>query len=170
MRTTESTSACILARLLGKMNSTGCVIPPTPLFYQNLQMALANTLGNHSQDYGSLVTLPPASLEELEWWNTQMAKWNGRTLFKRKIDVIIDSDVSLQGWGAHCQEQTTRGAWSKLEATLHINCLELLAATLALQSFAKNKSKVTILLRIDNTTPVAYINHLGEQSPGSWST
>ena len=28
-------------------------------------------------------------------------------------------------------------------------------------SFAKNKSKVTVLLRIDNTTAVAYINHLG---------
>ena len=75
--------------------------------------------------------------------------------------MIIDSDASLQGWGARCEIQTTRGAWSQKEVILHINCLELLAATLAVQSFAKNKSKLNILLRIDNTTAVAYINHLG---------
>ena len=44
--------------------------------------------------------------------------------------MIIDSDASLQGWGARCGIQTTRGAWSQKEVTLHINCLELLAATL----------------------------------------
>ena len=79
----DSTSARTLAHLLGKMNSTACVIPPAPLFYLTLQMALSNTLENHSQDYKGLVTLPPASLEELEWWDTEMSKWNGKTLLKR---------------------------------------------------------------------------------------
>ena len=73
----------------------------------------------------------------------------------------------------HCRDgepvaapKTTRGAWSQKEATLHINRLELLAATLAVQSFVKSKSKLNILLRIDNTTAVAYtcINHLGGDS------
>ena len=131
------------------------------LFYRNLQMALSNALETNSQDYKGTLILSPASLEELKWWNTEMFKWNGKTLLKREIDMIIDSDASLQGWGARCGIQTTRGAWSQKEVTLHINCLELLAATLAVQSFAKNKSKLNILLRIDNTTAVAYINHLG---------
>ena len=74
MRMTESTSTCTLACLLGKMNPIVCVIPPALFFYRNLQMALTNTLEDHSQDYESLVTLPPANLEELEWWNTQIAK------------------------------------------------------------------------------------------------
>ena len=160
-RMAESTSARTLARLLGEMNSTACVIPPVPLFYRNLQMALSNTLERHAQNYDGLVTLTPASLEELKWWDMEMSRWNGKTLFKRETDMIIDSDASLQGWGACCGTQTTRGAWSQKEATLHINCLELLAATLAVQSFAKSKSKLNILLRIDNTTAVAYINHLG---------
>ena len=134
---------------------------PAPLFYRNLQMALSNSLENHSQDYEGLVTLLPASLEELEWWDTEMSKWNGKTLLKRGIHMIIDSNESLQGWGVRCGEQTTGGAWSHQEAELHINFLELLAATLAVQSFAKDKCKIFILLRIDNTTAVAYINHLG---------
>jgi len=44
---------------------------------------------------------------------------------------------------------------------MHINCLELLAATLATKTFVKSKTAISILLRIDNTTAVAYINNLG---------
>lgn len=44
---------------------------------------------------------------------------------------------------------------------MHINCLELLTATLATQTFLKNKISLSVLLRIDNTSAVAYINNLG---------
>ena len=70
MRMAGPTSARILARLLGKMNSMTCVIPPAPLFYRNLQMALSNALETNSQDYEGTLTLSPASLEELKWWDT----------------------------------------------------------------------------------------------------
>jgi len=123
-------------------------------------MALFNTLETHSQNYEGRVTLSADSLKELKWWDTEMPKWNGKILIKREIDMIINSDASLQGWGACCGFQTTRGAWSQREAALHINYLELLVATLVVQSFEK---KLNILLRIDNTMAVAYINHLGGQ-------
>ena len=90
-----------------------------------------------------------------------MSKWNRRSVLKKKIDLIVDSDVSLAGWGAACQDQRTGGAWSKEEQKMHINCLELLAATLAVQTFLKNRTKLTVLLRIDNTMAVEYINSLG---------
>jgi len=44
MRMAEPASAQTLARLLGKMNSMKCVIPPAPLFYRNLQMTPADQL------------------------------------------------------------------------------------------------------------------------------
>ena len=45
---------------------------------------------------------------------------------------------------------------------MHINYLELMVAFLALQSFLKAKTHMTILLRIDNTSPaIAYINNKG---------
>ena len=47
------------------------------------------------------------------------------------------------------------------EQALHINCLEFLTVTLAIKTFVKNESKLLILLRIDNTTVVAYTNNLG---------
>ena len=157
----RTTTARCLARLLDMMNATNCVIPPAPLFCRHLQMALSNTLEENSQCYEAKVVLSQDCLEELEWWDTNMCKWNGRTILKREIDLTIDSDASLQGWGACCNHQRTGGPWSTQECRMHINCLELLAATLATQTFAKFRTGISILLRIDNTTAVAYINHLG---------
>ena len=90
-----------------------------------------------------------------------MINWNGKSLLKKEVDMIIDSDASLIGWGATCQNQRTGGPWSLIESNRHINCLELLAATLAAQTFLKDKTRMSVLLRLDNTTAVAYINNLG---------
>ena len=45
----DQMSGRALARLVGKMSTTSQVIPPAPLFYQHLQMALSATLNQHSQ-------------------------------------------------------------------------------------------------------------------------
>ena len=44
-----TTTACSLARLLGMMNATSCVIPLAPLFCLHLQMTLSNTLERNSR-------------------------------------------------------------------------------------------------------------------------
>ncbi len=38
---------------------------------------------------------------------------------------------------------------------MHINCLELLAATLAIQTFTMKQTGLSVLLKVDNTTAVA---------------
>ena len=72
------------------------------------------------------------------WWDTHMINWNGKSLLKKEVDVTIDSDASLTGWGATSQNQRTGGPWSQAESRMHINCLELLATTLAVKTFLKN--------------------------------
>ena len=47
---------------------------------------------------------------------------------------------------------------------MHINCLELLAATLETKTFLKDQVGVSVLLQLDNHTAVAYINNMGGQS------
>ena len=66
-----------------------------------------------------------------------MCKLNGKSILKTETDLTIDSDASLRGWGARCHLQSTGGPWLEEEKRMHINCLELLAATLAVKSFAK---------------------------------
>lgn len=154
----EQVSGRALARLVGKMNATSQVIPPAPLFFRHLQMAFSLTLNQHSQCYEAQVPLTAECREELKWWDTHMINWNGKSNLKKEVDMTI---ASLIGWGATCQDQRTGGPWSQAEGRMHINCLELLAATLAVKTFLKNKTRMSVLLRLDNTTAVAYINNLG---------
>ena len=81
-----------------------------------------------------------------------MINWNGKSFLKKEVDMIIDSEASLTGWGATSQKQRTG---SQTESRMHINCLELLAATLAVMTFLKNKTRMSVLLRLDDTTAVA---------------
>ena len=57
--------------------------------------------------------------------------------------------------GAVCQ---VGGPW---EQELHISCLEMLATFLALKCFLRKERSIHILLKMDNTSAVAYINKKG---------
>ena len=71
------------------------------------------------------------------------------------------TDASLQGWGAVFQGQSSGGHWAPDEARQHINCLELKAAYLGLQSFCTTLSRTHVRIFLDNTTAVSYINNMG---------
>ena len=78
-------------------------------------------------------------LYSLMRWNSLMVKWNGKTVISAEPDLTIESDVSNQGWGASCQGIGTGGPRSIRERSLHINCLELLAATSAVKTILRTR-------------------------------
>ena len=76
--------------------------------------------------------------------------------------VVIQSDASSHGgWGAACGALHTDGRWSPAEASLHINALELLAGSLAVQTFARRNRHSTVLLQMDNQAAISYVNRMG---------
>jgi len=106
------------------------------------------------------MSFPPGAKRDFEWWLSHIpdASCPIRSYcFVREIS----SDASLTGWGGACLGVTTGGRWSPAESHHHINFIELRAARLALQSFAGDLSHCEILLRLDNTTAVAYVNKMG---------
>ena len=109
--------------------------------------------------------MSPAAKEDLEWWIHEVSRWNGRSLQATPPELEIEIDASLAGWGAYCQGNLT-GRWSEEEQSLHINELELLAALFALRAFLKHVRDVSVLLKSDNVTTVAYINRLGGTRSG----
>ena len=56
-------------------------------------------------------------------------------------DLIIQSNTSLQGWGAVYNGITTGGHWSNQEKSQHINLLELLAGSFAVKAFYQTKEQ-----------------------------
>ena len=62
-----------------------------------------------------------------------------------------------EGWGAHLDQNSTKGLWSDREKRLHINVLELKAVSVALRDFKDQCQNQTVLVATDNSTVVAYI-------------
>ncbi|KAM4698712.1 uncharacterized protein WCC33_014250 [Rhinophrynus dorsalis] len=150
----------LLARILGLLAASIQAIFPGPLHYRALQRLKARHLRN-GFGYADLVALSTDAREELLWWLKHLDAWNGRAIFGVMPDLVIESDASLLGWGARLGDLSTGGKWSSEEASLHINCLELLAGSFALKSLTKDRVHCCVLLKMDNVSAVRYINRLG---------
>ena len=49
--------------------------------------------------------------------------------------LLLHTDASLLGWGAHLLDLTDSGVWSQEESYLHVNVLKMKAIVLALAAF-----------------------------------
>ncbi|XP_046611523.1 uncharacterized protein LOC124300993 [Neodiprion virginianus] len=149
-----------LASLLGTLNAATPAVAYSLTYCKRLERKKFLALIASDIDYEGKVTINERVREDLVWWKTNVSKGFSKIRTK-KFALEISSDASLTGWGAHSENRSTHGFWEKSHEKYSINYLELLAASYALQCFASNLSDCEILLRIDNTTAVSYINRAG---------
>lgn len=77
------------------------------------------------------------------------------------FDTELYTDASNTGWGATTGDVECHGFWTEEQKSFHINYKELLAVKLALEKLAAHLRNCQILLRVDNTTAIAYVNRMG---------
>lgn len=149
-----------LAALIGSLIAAGPGIPYGMLYTKCLEREKLKALIMCDQDFDQTMTINNIIKGELTWWVNKLpgAKCPIRSF---RFAKEIFSDASMRGWGAHFNGQNAQGFWTCAERSLHINRLELKAAFLALKCFAQDSENQEILLRIDNTTTIAYINRMG---------
>ena len=94
-------------------------------------------------------------------WLDQDFLSSGISMEQFRPDIMLFTDASTHGWGAHMFDMELSGSWTPEEASLHINCLELLAVSKALHSWLAHVQNNRILVATDNTTVVAHINKQG---------
>lgn len=96
------------------------------------------------------------------WWRAVFKNSLQRNRIRSGLfNLEIFSDASLTGWGAACGGARTHGYWSPEDKQNHINYLELLAIFHALRCFASQLRRCNVLLRVDNSTALSYINCMG---------
>lgn len=95
--------------------------------------------------------------EDFAWWKRNILVASA-PMTEPVYNLEIFSDASLTGWGVFCGDQGSHGFWKAKDLELHINVLELMAAFFGLKCFANNRRRCNIMLRLDNTTAIAYIN------------
>lgn len=99
-------------------------------------------------------------IPDLHWWEANIMHTKN-SVTAANYDTTIFTDASMTGWGAVCNDMRANGHWNDSEMKFHINYLELQAAFLGLKCFAEDKQNCAILMRIDNTTAISYINRMG---------
>lgn len=149
-----------LASLTGSLVSSCLAVKYGWLFYKYLERDKMLALARFDNDYKQIISLSEDSIEELRWWNENIMKTKNQIRFL-DFDKEIFTDASKIAWGAVYREKKAKGPWTEEERLLHINLLELKAAFFGLKTFCANDRSKQILLRIDNSTAIAYINKFG---------
>ncbi|KAJ8944526.1 hypothetical protein NQ317_006676 [Molorchus minor] len=130
------------------------------MYTRMLEREKYKALQRCGQNYNRVMSISDRARLDLNWWKRQVM--HSKQEIKRDLFKLeIFSDASKTGWGAYCEGRTTHGWWSALESAEHINFLELMAVFYSLKCFTADLRTCNILLRIDNTTAISYINRMG---------
>jgi hypothetical protein len=152
-----------MSKLIGKLYSTAPAILQAPLQLRYLQQDLIGSL-RKDLSYSDTLVLSQNSRTELRWWIFNLDLQKGTPMKMQEPDMVIFSDAAqTKGWGAALEEgPATGGLWSKKEKeSLHINTLELLAAELAIRSFAESRPVSNLHIWIDNQVALSYLIKMG---------
>lgn len=148
------------ASFLGSLCSVCPGISYGWLYTKELEREKFLALKSNDDDYEQIMSVSSTLRPDLLWWANHIMISNNPIRTNRFV-LEIFSDASLTGWGIFCNGERASGMWGAAEADDHINLLELKAAFIGLKCFAKDMRNKEILLRIDNTTAIAYINKFG---------
>jgi hypothetical protein len=120
----QQASARQLAHLTGVFSSTLPAILPAPLHCRGLQLLKHQALKKGG--YDMILPLSQEAKDDLLWWIQNLNLVNGQPLVRDQPSLLIETDASLMGWGAVCQEERIGGPSMIEEKALHINCLRAL--------------------------------------------
>ena len=149
-----------LARVIGQIVACFPGTKYGPLFYRKLEKQKTLALKQAAGNYEAKTSLTNEAKKELEWW-IKNAGIDVFPLLNEKAVVHMETDASLKGWGAVCENEKTGGRWKKTEMEMHINALELLAIEFALLSFSNIVKNKHVKILCDNTCAVTYIRNMG---------
>ncbi|KAI9550772.1 hypothetical protein GHT06_004559 [Daphnia sinensis] len=134
-----------IAKILGNLNWATYAVRFAPAHYRHLQALLISASKNNNDDLDVIVSLDSAALSDLTWWVNEANFSKGKGLLSTRSDVYF----------------RTSGPWTSSELDMHINSLELLPALKALECFTSSVRDCSVVIEVDNTTAVSYINKLG---------
>ena len=128
--------------------------------YRRLEQDKIQFLKLRKGDFDAKMTVSGQGREDISWW-LEHVDHGVRRIWESSPSHTLLTDASNGGWGAVTRDRKTNGVWSKKETFLHINAKETLACFLGLETFFREATDCQILCQLDNTTAVAYINHMG---------
>lgn len=147
------------ARFIGSITACCPALKYSWLYTKDFERQKFLALAKNNINYNNVMQLCLNNID-LAWWKDNILS-GVNTMKNYNFEMEIFSDASLTEWGAAYGQEKANGFWNTEERNCHIHFLELKAAFFALKCFANYRKNIDILLRIDNTTAIAYINRMG---------
>ena len=119
------TARCLMS-LIGLLASTEKMVPEGRLHMRPFQFHLKEHW-RYPQSLDNLLPWTKAIEAHLDWWQNPSNVMKGADLHPKEHSIQLFTDASNEGWGAHLDQNSTKGLWSDREKRLHINVLELKA-------------------------------------------
>lgn len=149
-----------VAKLVGSLVAASPAMPYSMLYTRRVEKEKQQYLFKNNGCFEADMVLSSRAKEDLQWWLSKLP--SVRNVIRDDIiDYRFDSDSSMSGSRCSFNGEKARGFWSITEKKMHINTLELLAVFNGLNCFFKSRKKCQILVRVDSTTALCYINRLG---------
>ena len=149
-----------LAQAIGVIVSSFRAVPYDQMYSRKLEKCKVQSLATSGGNFDRKAYISEEAANELKWWIRKI--FDAFASIKiPPFDLAIFSDAILEGWGGTDQVTEIGDRWNCKENKCHINSLELQAAFFCFKAFCKNKTRLHVLLKLDNTTAVAYINKKG---------
>ena len=156
----------MVSRFIGNITASFEAVPYGRLHYRYLEHCKTKALEYNGYNFEAKCILTDEAKKEVLWWTDNIMDSYAYIRATPQIDQIIHTDASKHlggGWGASDGvHDDINGRWSLDEQHMDINCLELKAIKLAIQSYAPLYDNCRhIRIMSDNTSAIAYINKQG---------
>ena len=133
-----------------------------PFHTKELEISKTKALNANGWNFDGSMTLSQYDMLDIEWWQNNI-RGAFSPILSPPVDWDIYSDASGIGWGGYCQQsnQSVKGMFGSDELDLHINCKELLACFLTVQTFLRDIFGAHVHLHIDNQVALGCIRAQG---------
>ena len=148
-------------RLLGLMAAASQVVRLGLLHMRPIQRWYLSRALHPVKDRNKSLLITSRCLRARHWWNTPQNLSRGVQLGRVCRREVLTTDASLSGWGAVLNGVGAQGVWYPPWDSAHINVLELRTIYLSLCHFLPALKNKHVLVRTDNMSAIAYINHQG---------
>ena len=130
------------------------------VYYRRCDNWKTRCLTENRGSYMAEISLPNECRTDSAWWEANILTCSA-PVARDSARISLLSDASSFGWGGVRDDTKTGDLWTDGEKGYHINQLELLAAFYTLQSLGRDIRNSHVLIKLDNTTAVTYMNNMG---------
>lgn len=154
-----------LAGFVGKAQATTAAVVYARYKSRHL-LHLKNAAFASRPSWAARLSLTKEAKEELEWWIGFTSEWNGKAVIAKEPKHHLQTDASRTGWGAWDLKtgRQLAGFFETKWGRRSSNRRELTTIVYAILAFADLYAGSVVEVETDNTTSMAYINHLGGPS------